>query len=331
MFDYSLVKKWTELPDGMKPYRVLFVHYASEGAQGGLWNSAYVVYDTGAVYFVDCKVTGVSYLPMVDEWMNGPDHLIPQGWGYQYMGAFNHLFVNKRVEKRFRELTSSFKECIDYYLNWLDLAIVIAAEMNEARRVRIANNMLQDTLNINGHTAVDLGLSVRWASCNVGASSPEDCGDYFAWGEVAPKDDYSPDNYQFSRKAIGDDIASTSHDVARELWGDAWRMPTMYEFDELLTECTWKWTVRKRKGSLRLSRGYKVTGPNGNSIFLPAAGCYIGSRILGHIPDDCYYWSSWLNVYFDNSAQCLSFRKRKALYTCWKERYCGCPVRPVIE
>lgn len=338
MYDYSLAKNWTELHDGVKPYRVLFVHYAPEGAQGHLWNSAYIVYDTGEVFFVDFNVTGIGYLPMVDEWQRATDDLIPQGWAYQYMGAFNHLFISKRVEKRFRELTSSFEKLTDYYLNWLEIALSITAELNETRCARRASCKLHNNLVVNGHTAINLGLSVRWASCNVGAASPGDYGDYFAWGEVAPKEVYTPDNYQFLKAErhncahMEDDISATAHDVAHELWGNGWRMPTTYEFNELLTECTWKWVVRKRTGCLRFSEGYQITGPNGNSIFLPAAWLGMGTSIPNRIPNACgYYWSCWLNVYFDSSAQCLFFSKNAIPCTFWEESYLGLPVRPVIE
>ena len=133
----------------------------------------------------------------------------------------------------------------------------------------------------NGREWVDLGLSVKWATCNVGANSPEAYGDYYAWGETKTNKTYaeSCSTYELN---IGD-IKGTNRDVAHVEWGGNWRMPTRAEFVELLIECTWDWTTQNGK------RGYKVTSKiNGNSIFLPAAG--------GHLEDydgpAGFYWSS---------------------------------------
>lgn len=120
---------------------------------------------------------------------------------------------------------------------------------------------------------VDLGLSVKWASCNVGASFPEDYGDYFDWGNPTPN--YSGNHYAIdwsmselrSSGFIGSGgYLTASHDAATVNWGSSWRMPTSDEINELVDKCTWSWTIQNGV------KGYKVTGPNGNSIFLPAAG-----------------------------------------------------------
>lgn len=103
--------------------------------------------------------------------------------------------------------------------------------------------------------AVDLGLSVKWATCNVGASQPEEYGDYYAWGGMQP--------LRSMAKTSG---LTAEEDVAHVKWGGTWRMPTREDLQELLTQCTWTWTAQNDVN------GYKVTGPNGNSIFLPAAG-----------------------------------------------------------
>ena len=123
------------------------------------------------------------------------------------------------------------------------------------------------------YKAVDLGLSVKWASCNVGAKSPEDHGTYFAWGETAAKSSYTTDNsltadLSFSAlrsRGIIDFIGhlTPAYDAATANWGGSWRMPTSAEINELLNNCTWRWTTQSGV------YGYKVTGPNGNSIFLP--------------------------------------------------------------
>ena len=138
--------------------------------------------------------------------------------------------------------------------------------------------------------AIDLGLSVKWASWNVGATAPEEYGGYYAWGETEVKDDYSVDTYLYYLNGVyvdlGADISGTEYDVAHVKWGDGWRMPTLNEIKELINNCTWSWTTQND------INGYKVTGSNGNSIFLPAAGYRVGTGGAGSRGSDGYYWSS---------------------------------------
>lgn len=121
---------------------------------------------------------------------------------------------------------------------------------------------------------VDLGLSVYWASCNLGASKPEEYGDYYAWGETAPKASYNKKNYTYYNSStteyidIGSEISGTEYDAAHVNLGGDWRMPTKAEAQELINKCTWEWT------QIDGVNGYKVTGPSGKSIFLPAAGLF---------------------------------------------------------
>ena len=120
--------------------------------------------------------------------------------------------------------------------------------------------------------AVDLGLSVYWASCNLGAEKPEEYGDYYAWGETKPKYRFNPEDYTYYNVSttlyneIGNDISGTEYDAATVNLGSDWRMPTESEMRELIDRCSWEW--------MQLSgiNGYKVIGPNGNSIFLPQTG-----------------------------------------------------------
>ena len=175
---------------------------------------------------------------------------------------------------------------------------------------------------------IDLGLpsGTIWAGWNVGATSPEEYGDYYAWGETTTKEDYSEATYKYWNKKyinIGSNISGTKYDVARQKWGGSWRMPTKAEIDELTNKC--KWTLCKYKGV----SGYKVIGPNGNSIFLPAAGYRLGTSlrndgIFG------YYWSATL--YEDNRF----YSETWYLYTCQSyyrsihyHRRFGHSVRPV--
>ena len=169
---------------------------------------------------------------------------------------------------------------------------------------------------------VDLGLSVCWAGWNVGASAPEDYGDYYAWGETSTKTSYTYDNSSTYGKSMGSIEGNSTYDVARAQWGGTWRLPTKAEFDELCNRCTWTWTTYKGV------EGYKVTGPNGNSIFLPAAG-WFGSSLSGR---GTYgdYWSA--TPYESNSyyAYYLSFSSGY-YYTDWDYRGYGYSVRPVSE
>lgn len=156
----------------------------------------------------------------------------------------------------------------------------------------------------NGYEYVDLGLSVKWATMNVGAETPEDYGYCFAWGETEPKDSYDWNTYKWCNttettltKYNTDSTYATvdnkielelSDDAAHANWGGAWRMPTQREMDELLEQCTWKWITQNGVD------GYQVTSKsNGNSIFLPAAG-YFEDSWLYEVGEVGYYWSSTL-------------------------------------
>ena len=126
---------------------------------------------------------------------------------------------------------------------------------------------------INGHAWVDLGLSVKWATCNVGASSPEQYGNYFAWGEIITKNTYTKDNN--NTYDLSDIVGDGRYDVATAKWGSSWRIPTDIEIQELIDNCTWTWT---NKGGIN---GYMVKSKkNGNSIFLPAAGVFEGDSLI---------------------------------------------------
>ena len=119
---------------------------------------------------------------------------------------------------------------------------------------------------------VDLGLSVKWASLNIGATDPGEYGNYISWGEVSPKGIFTLQGYvynyeQYLDMVKTDNISGTQYDIATLRWGDDWRMPTKEECEELVSQCNWTW--EKYNGR---NYGMKVTGPNGNSIFLPAGG-----------------------------------------------------------
>lgn len=192
--------------------------------------------------------------------------------------------------------------------------------------------------------AVDLGLSVKWADRNVGASSPEDYGDYFAWGETEPKEVYNRSTYKWCKGSIKSqtkyctdpyygnndfwDNKTTldpDDDAATANWGSGWRMPTIVELGELTHKCTW---VRTTQNGVY---GCKVTGPNGNSIFLPASGYRSKSDLtdVGPYEDyyEVYYWASDLfSITPSNSPYYLGYG-----YWYIGNRDEGYSVRPVCQ
>ena len=186
---------------------------------------------------------------------------------------------------------------------------------------------------------VDLGLSVLWAGWNVGASSPEEYGGYYAWGEKEEKESYSLDNYKFYISGtyrcefIGSEISGTSYDVAHVKWGGGARMPTLEEVKELIDNCTFTY------GTYNGVKGDYVTGPNGNSIFLPFAGQRYEDLFFGEGTDG-YFWSG---TYTEDDlggayAWCLYCAENNGYwdddgYGDWTDfhRYSGNSVRPVKE
>ena len=178
---------------------------------------------------------------------------------------------------------------------------------------------------INGHEYVDLGLpsGLKWATCNVGANAPHEYGGYYAWGETATKGKYTQENNVTFGQKISDISSNAQYDTARANWGGSWRMPTEDEIEELVDECAWKWTTQ------RGVKGYKVTGPNGNSIFLPAAG-YCGGSSRYYVGECGYYWSS--TPYESNTYDACRLSFDSGLHNVsWCNRDGGRTVRPVSE
>ena len=199
------------------------------------------------------------------------------------------------------------------------------------------------------HEFVDLGLpsGTLWATCNVGANSPEEYGDYFAWGETTPKDVYLSSTYKWCKGYTnsltkyctnssfgyngftdGKTELDLEDDAAYVNLGSSWRTPTKSQQDELRLKCTWTWTTRNGV------HGQLVTGTNGNTLFLPAAGSYVTSSLYD-VETEGGYWSRTVYpdgsngapVYF-NGAYALSFSSN---WLGWSNaaRYYGWPVRAV--
>ena len=145
------------------------------------------------------------------------------------------------------------------------------------------------TASANGHDYVDLGLpsGTSWATCNVGASTPTAYGNYYAWGEITTKSSYAENNYTYHNNPA---TLPSSADAATANWGSAWRMPTKEEFEELNSNCTVTWITQNGVN------GRLFTGPNGNSIFMPAAGGRHGDEPIYADSGD-YLSSSLYDVY----------------------------------
>ena len=181
---------------------------------------------------------------------------------------------------------------------------------------------------------VDLGLpsGLLWATINIGASSPSDAGDYFAWGEKEMKDNYGWETYKLCNGTYssifkytqndGKTVLDPQEDVETSRLGKGWRIPTKDEMEELVNECKWTW--ERLNGQL----GWKVTGKNGKSIFLPAAGAYSSYRIAG-VNELGRYWTSTRDN-SNYSAFNLRFKDgRESIVVVDDTRFYGRPVRAV--
>ncbi len=175
---------------------------------------------------------------------------------------------------------------------------------------------------------IDLGLpsGTKWACCNEGASKPEDYGSYFAWGETTTKEVYNWTTYIHCDGSydtchdLGTDIASTEYDAATANWKAPWQMPTEGQCQELVENCTSEWTTQNGVN------GRKFTGPNGGTIFLPAAGS-VWDGELYLVGSDGYYWSS--SPYDGGGGYVLSFLSGGADGNDSLGRCLGLSVRPV--
>ncbi|MCQ2319329.1 MAG: TIR domain-containing protein [Bacteroidales bacterium] len=245
----------------------------------------------------------------------------------RYPEGLNAELAKNKIDKHVADSTAKAQET--------ERQRQIAAE-NE----RKAKESCKPSGTINGHEYVDLGLpsGTLWATCNVGASRPEDYGNYYAWGETATKSTYSwsaykwcngsCDNltkYRISSSEGAVDNRTTlelTDNAARANWGGDWCMPTTEEWRELYDRCTWTWTTQCGR------KGYHVTGSNGKSIFLPAAGLCDGTYLY-EAGSRGLYWSSSLYSSDSSFAYDVSFNSGDVNPRDSSSRYYGFSVRPV--
>ena len=153
-----------------------------------------------------------------------------------------------------------------------------------------------------GHEYVELGDGLKWATCNVGATTPQENGDFFAWGETSIKDDYGYSNYKYLtnqkytkyNESDSKTKLDLEDDAARANWGGTWRMPTNEELEWLRQNCTWKWTDNYGGiGAIGVTVTSIVPGYEGNRLFFPAAGFQTNSATID-VGSKGNYWSSCL-------------------------------------
>ena len=208
------------------------------------------------------------------------------------------------------------------------------------------NDSIIDDGLLNGHAYVDLGLpsGILWATCNLGADTPEDFGDYYAWGEPAPKELYDWKSYKYGRfiheryelnkyctdsvfglNGFVDDLTllELDDDLARACWGGGWRMPTIEEWDEMFQNTSSVWTTQNGVN------GWLFTASNGNSLFLPAAGYYWNGDL--NAADLGVYWSVTLNEEYPYRAWGFHFNSFQCHLCGSSDRNRGQTVRAVCS
>jgi len=309
------------------------------------WTST-TVYDKVGPYYVKGKISEVTEV-FSAQFGNGTFKMVDEGFDADFV-AYRVLYLGN---KKFKEGDTQIREG--------DEVIIYAELMNYRGNTPESVQNSGYLYSLNGDTgnggrgfvAVDLGLpsGIKWASYNVGATKPEEYGDYFAWGETEPKNDFSWETYKWCNGSSntltrycpsgktdywggsGSPDNKTSladydyeDDAARAYWGGKWRIPTQEEFEELKANCYSEWTT------LNDVKGYKITSKkNGNSIFLPAAGCRGGTSIY-NAGFEGFYWSSSLITNTPHYARDQYFFS-SAFYMTNNGRYFGFSVRPVTE
>lgn len=233
---------------------------------------------------------------------------------------------------------------------------VAVRPMGGSQSMSNSGKVQQNNNKENNYEYVDLGLSVKWATCNMGAEKPEDSGDYFAWGETGTKSTFKWDNYKFrisgnsyqdltfskyntdpARGSVDSiTVLALTDDVAHVRWGGNWRMPTIEEFQELIDNCTWTWTELNDSFKSGYIVKSNIPGYTDRSIFLPAAG-WKGEELSLQGMFGCY-WTASLNSHQPFSARRVEFAANQEMMalssgtinsTFSSSRANGLSVRPV--
>ncbi len=216
------------------------------------------------------------------------------------------------------------------FAGWYENGEAVATEavhtfVMPARNVVLQARFEQEAVAPTTAEAVDLGLSVKWASWNVGASAPKEFGGRYGWADpTGEKRTTELDDYPSATPP--ENICGTEYDIARAQWGDGWRLPSQAEFQELVDNCTWEWT------EMNGVTGRRATATNGNSIFFPAAASRDGETVSNQVGQRGCYWSGTL--YPGNDARYayyFYFYEGNQQPTRNNRRYMGYSVRPVKE
>ena len=221
-----------------------------------------------------------------------------------------------------------------YFVNWNTKADGSGISYSDSQQLMISKNITLYAQWIlaeeNGHIYVDLGLSVKWAACNIGAESPEEFGEYFAWGETEPYDPnrkykFSGEDRQYTKYNTTDNklVLDEEDDAAIVNWGGSWRMPNEADWEELYENCDCSWIILNGVACNQVTS--KI---NGNSIFLPAAGYNLRGSILD-IGNYGFYWLNYLDPnYGPGSARYMGVHN-SGIYNSINSRGVGRSIRPV--
>lgn len=225
------------------------------------------------------------------------------------------------------------------YENDGEVSSFVASEVDSISFTPPSDYQIESNIDEDSTKYVDMGLSVRWGTCNVGAASPEEYGYYFAWGEVETKDYYNLNNYKWAASVTGmilkyctnsflgnvdnKTLLEPEDDAAHVICEDMWRMPTEDEFNELIDNCSITWTSSKGVYGVEF-----ISMINGNSIFIPAAGYYYNyeekdASYFG------YYWTSSLDIDDSTRGKQFAFNEDGHIIS-GSTRYFGQTIRPVL-
>lgn len=309
----------------------IFLYLASENSYESKFTQAEITYafnkkakDCILPYIIDGSAmpSSLEFVFSAINWRNIENHPIESVLLEDLLGLLKRQ-KNRQVELAYTQKKRTRNKLMVSLLCTLLFAAIAVSFLQKTKKS--ANG------EINGYEYVDLGLSVKWASFNVGASSPEEYGNYYAWGEVEPMTEArSINDSLYGRKSSsyleGGKNLSKRFDVAYNSWGESWRTPTAEEFAELLESCKWTRTTHNDVD------GYKVKGPNGNSIFLPTAGMLVGGNIM-NCGEFGYYWSSskYDCISGDHAKMLLLNNNLNFKSVAFMQNFYGFAIRPVVD